>query len=63
MKKPSPKLARALLEACAIRIRHKNHDIWQLPNGRRFVVGTSPSCARAEQNALAMLKRLTRSTP
>lgn len=42
----------------AVKIRSKNHDVYQLPNGRRFAMPQSASDQRAEQNALHELKGL-----
>ena len=44
----------------AVLIRTKKHDVWRLPDGRRFVVAQSPSDARSEANTLADLRRVTR---
>jgi len=37
--------------------RDKNHEVWVLPNGKRFVRFMSPSDHRNEKNEMRSLKR------
>jgi len=44
----------------AVLIRRKNHQVWRLPNGRKYVMSQTPSDGRAGRNQAAVLKRLMR---
>jgi hypothetical protein len=44
----------------AVLIRERKDKIFRFPDGRIFVVATSPSDHRAERNNLATLRRLVR---
>lgn len=57
MRRIQPKLAAALKAAGAVLKRTNNHMVYQLPNGRTFVVGSTPSDHRATENALHLLER------
>jgi hypothetical protein len=58
-----PKLSKRLedaLDAVGARLkRTKKHRVYELPNGRTFVVGSTPSDNRAEQNALSDLRAIS----
>jgi hypothetical protein len=41
----------------AVLLRRKNHQVWRLPNGRRFVVSQTASDHRALRNQMATLRR------
>ena len=47
-----------LKRAGAVLVRRKNHQVWRLPNGRRYVMAQTPSDRRAGRNQAAVLKRL-----
>jgi hypothetical protein len=49
-----------LKRAGAVLVRRKNHQVWRLPNGRRYVIAQTPSDRRAGRNQAAVLKRLMR---
>jgi len=49
-----------LKRAGAVLVRQKNHQVWRLPNGRRYVMSQTPSDGRAGKNQAAVLKRLMR---
>ncbi len=49
-----------LKRAGAVLVRAKNHQVWRLPNGRRFVIAQTPSDVRAVKNQAAVLRRLLR---
>jgi hypothetical protein len=42
----------------AVLIRQKRHQVWSLPDGRKYVMSQTPSDWRAEQKQLSMLRRL-----
>ena len=39
-------------------VRQRKHKVYRFPNGATFVVGSTPECPLAYDNALAYLKRL-----
>ncbi len=41
----------------AVLVRWKRHQVWRLPNGRRFVVSQTASDHRALRSQMASLKR------
>ena len=47
-----------LLRNHATLLRHKNHKVYQLPNGRVFTIASTPSDFRAVQNQLSDLRKL-----
>lgn len=50
-----------LLKRCGAELeRHNKHQVWRLPGGRIFVMSSSPSDHRAEQNQMRTLKRMLR---
>ncbi len=57
------RVERALKDANAVLVRHKRHAVFRLPNGRNFVMPSSPSDHRAEQNALKDLQRALKDNP
>lgn len=57
------KLEAALMACGAVLLRQKRHKVYLLPNGRRFIVGATPSDWRAATNNLTKLKRRLACTP
>ena len=51
---------RLLNENGAVLVRHRKHQVYQFPDGRNFVFGTSPSDANSWKHSLSNLKRLLR---
>lgn len=47
-----------LKRAGAVLVRKKNHQVWRLPDGRRYVMSQTPSDRRAGRNQAAVLNRL-----
>ncbi|CAB4166309.1 hypothetical protein UFOVP836_26 [uncultured Caudovirales phage] len=47
-----------LKRAGAVLVRQKNHQVWRLPDGRRYVMSQTPSDGRAGRNQAAVLRRL-----
>lgn len=47
----------------AVLIRWKKHDVYRLPNGRKFTLAKTASDPRSEQNHLADLRRELKSPP
>lgn len=39
-------------------LRMRNHQVWRLPNSRRFVVPKTTASARSWKNAMSDLRRL-----
>ena len=50
-----------LKRAGAVLVRQKNHQVWRLPNGRRYVMSQTPSDRRASKNQISVLQRLLKS--
>lgn len=49
-----------LKRAGAWLVRAHKHQVWRLPDGRNFVMSSSPSDHRAAQNQMRTLKRMLR---
>lgn len=60
---PRSEVTRILEQNGAILKRDKNHEVWQLANGKQFVRAKTPSDVRSDQNNLADLKRLLGQQP
>jgi len=53
-----------LKEHGAVLVRQKKHQVWELPDGRHFTIGSTPSdSARAGLNSLRDLRRFLGLTP
>lgn len=55
----SRRLADALVAAGAVLKRGKKHRVYELPNGRTFVIGSTPSDSRADLNAISDLRKVS----
>lgn len=60
MGKRMGKVEAKLKNVGAVLVRHNKHEVWKLPNGRKFFKTGTPSDRRSELNDLACLKRLLR---
>lgn len=54
------KIHRALKLAGEVLLRQRKHQIWRLPDGRNYIIATTPGDWRAEQNQLTDLRRMLR---
>lgn len=52
-----------LKRAGAVLIRWKKHDVYRLPNGRKFTLAKTASDQRSEQNHLTDLRRALKAAP
>lgn len=47
---PREQVNELLAQHGAVLLRRKNHEVWQLPNGKQFVRGLTSSDAKADAN-------------
>jgi hypothetical protein len=59
---PETQVAELLASSGAKLKRKTGHEVWQLPNGRKFTRAKTPSDSRATANQLAQLKRALSTT-
>jgi hypothetical protein len=52
-----------LAQQGAVLVRNKKHQVWQLPNGKKFVRSNTPSDHRAEANSASVLRKLIGDVP
>lgn len=53
---PKERVYSLLSSVGAVLKRRKNHEVWQLPNGKNFVRSCTPSDVRGDLNNLSDLK-------
>lgn len=58
-KRNKSEVDRRLLRIGAVLLRCNTHEVWRLPNGRKFVKAQTPSDHRAQLNQMKQLDRLT----
>lgn len=51
------KVTKLLNDVGAVLKRQRNHEVWQLPNGKNFVRAKTPSDSHGDDNNLSDLKR------
>lgn len=69
MSSPVEQVDKLLKESGSVLVRSNKHEVWLLPDGRKFVRAKTPSCPRAGDNQASELRKLlglvdeTRGTP
>ncbi len=58
MKKKNKNIKQALKEVGAIFLRRNKHEVWKLPNGKRFTISTSSSDRNAQKEQFSLLYKL-----
>lgn len=56
MSRQREEVVQTLREHGAVMVRQTKHQVWKLPDGKTFVVASTPSDVRADKNSLAILR-------